>query len=221
MLQKENIKLGMYYLWLALLAFAGLGIEGIYGFLIEPFIYGNQMSDWNAAQNISHWVITCITWGLITYGIIKLSKVKVGFDLFTKEGKMKLWQWIGIVLCIVFSLSVSYWDWNGFKVIKEYHSNGLLKFIFQYIYYVFEATLFTLILVYGQKAFEEWFNNRLIPYGGILLALTWGLAHIFTKGSVTIGLVSALGGFMFGIVYLLVNRDIKKALPILFIMFML
>lgn len=221
MLQKENIKLGMYYLWLALLAFAGLGIEGIYGFLIEPFIYGNQMSDWNAAQNISHWVITCITWGLITYGIIKLSKVKVGFDLFTKEGKMKLWQWIGIVLCIVFSLSVSYWDWNGFKVIKEYHSNGLLKFIFQYIYYVFEATLFTLILVYGQKAFEEWFNNRLIPCGGILLALTWGLAHIFTKGSVTIGLVSALGGFMFGIVYLLVNRDIKKALPILFIMFML
>jgi hypothetical protein len=66
-----------------------------------------------------------------------------------------------------------------------------------------------------------WFKKENIPYGGIILAITWGLAHIFTKGNVSVGLLSALGGFAFGIVYLLVNRDIKKTLLILFIMFIL
>lgn len=215
-----NVK-GINYLCLALYAFLGLGIEAIYAFLLEPIIYGHQIADWNVIQNIIHWIITCITWGIITWVILKVSKRKYGFDIFISEGKMKLWQWLCIVLCIVFSLTVSYWDWNGFKVVKEFRYNGLLKFVFQYIYYVFETALFTLILVYGQKAFELWFKKKNIPYGGIILALTWGLAHIFTKGSISVGLLSALGGFTYGVVYLLVNRDIKKTFPILFIMFVL
>lgn len=212
---------GIDYLCLASYAFAGLGIELIYVFLLEPIIYGFQMTDWNVGQNIIHWIITCITWGIITYIILKVSKRRYGFDIFISEGKMKMWQWLCIILCVVFSLGVSYWDWKGFKVVKEFESNGLLKFTFQYIYYFFETILFVLILVYAQKAFELWFKKKNVPYGGIILALTWGLVHIFTKGSISVGLLSALAGFTYGIVYLLVNRDIKKALPILFIMFIL
>lgn len=221
MMEESTKKRGFYYLCLALYAFLGLGIEGIYAYLLEPIIYGSQMTDWSVSHNIIHWVITCITWGIITYVLLKISKFRYGFDIFEKEGKMKMWQWVCVILCIIFSLCVSYWDWNGFKVIKEFEHNGLLKFIFQYIYYVFETALFTLILVYGQKAFEVWFKKKNIPYGGIILAATWGFAHSFTKGSVWVGLLSAIGGFTFGIIYLLVNRDIKKTLPILFIMFML
>lgn len=212
---------GINYLCLALFAFAGLGVEVIYAFLLEPIIYGQQLADWNVSQVIMHWIITCITWGVITYVILKFSKHKYGFDIFISKGKVKTWQWLCILLCIAFSLYVSYLDWNGFKVVKEFQHNGMLKFIFQYIYYVFETALFTLILVYGQKAFELWFKKKSIPYGGIILGLTWGLAHVFTKGSLSIGLLSALGGFTYGIVYLLVNRDIKKTFPIIFIMFIL
>lgn len=212
---------GINYLCLALCAFVGLGTEAIYAYLLEPIIYSRQMADWNVGQYIIHWIITCITWGIITYIILKVSKRRYGFDIFITEGKMKMWQWLCVILCIVFSLCISYWNWNGFKVVKEFQYKGLLKFIFQYIYYAFETVLFTLILVYGQKAFELWFKKKNIPYGGIILALTWGLAHIFTKGSISVGLLSALAGFTYGIVYLLVNRDIKKTLPILFIMFML
>lgn len=212
---------GINYLCLGLYAFAGLGIEAVYAFLLEPIIYGCNMTDWNVKQMIIHWIITCITWGIVTYIILKVSKNKYGFDIFENKGKMKMWQWICVILCIVISLYVSYLDWDGFKVVKEFQHNGLLKFIFQYIYYVFETALFTLILVYGQKAFEMWFKKENIPYGGIILAITWGLAHIFTKGSVSTGLLSALAGFVYGIVYLLVNRDVKKTFPILFIMFIL
>lgn len=104
MFERKNINVkGINYLCLALYAFAGMGIEAIYAFLLEPIIYGHQMADWNVGQNIIHWIITCIT---------------------------------------------------------------------------------------------------------------WGCAHIFTKGSISVGLLSALGGFTYGIVYLLVNRDIKKTFPI-------
>lgn len=212
---------GINYLCLALCAFAGLGIELIYMHLLEPIIYGHQMADWNFSQILIHWIITCITWGIITCIILEVSKRRYGFDIFVIEGKMKIWQWLCIILCIVFSKYISYWDWNGFKVVKEFQDKGLLKFIFQYFYYVFETALFTLILVYGQKAFELWFKKKNIPYGGILLASTWGLAHIYTQESILVGLLCALGGFTYGLIYLLVNRDIKKTVPILFIMFML
>ena len=212
---------GHNYIFLALYAFAGLGTEVLYAFLIEPAIYGTSIQEWTTIQNIIHWLITCITWGIIAVILIKLSKQKYRFDLFSDSPPMKVWQWLCIFLCVVFMLIISYIDWQGFKIIKEFQSNGSLKFIFQYIYYMFETVLFTLIIVFGQKACELWFRKENVPYGGIAVALTWGLGHIMTKGSVATGLLSALGGFIFGVVYLLVNRDIKKTYFILLIMFIM
>lgn len=135
-----------------------------------------------------------------------------------KGTKVKGWQWILVIVFIIMSLEISCIDWNGSKVWKEFHYNGLLKFIFQYIYYTFEVMLVTLILVFGQKAFEQWFNKVNIPYGGIILALTWGVAHFFTKDILT-GIVTIISSLAFGSIYLLVNRDIRKNYPILWVMF--
>ncbi len=216
--EKRNVR-GINYLCLAICAFFGLGTEAIYFYWLEPMIYGSEAPDWNVGQSVIHWIITCITWGIITYFILRVSKRRYGFDIFRAGGKMKPWQWLCIALCIILSLSVSYMDWDGFKVVKEFQKNGWIKFIFQYIYYFVETALFTLILVYGQKACEKWFRKENIPYGGIILAATWGAAHFFTKGSITIGLLSMLSGMAYGLVYLLVNRDIRKAYPILAVMF--
>ena len=218
-MSENKIVKGWDYFCLALYAFGGLGLEALLAFVIEPFLYGSQMDEWSVAQNIFHWIITCILWGIVCVWLIKLSKNRYGFDIMNKSEKMKIWQWILVIGCVIFMLIVSYFDWNGFKVVKEYNSKGLLRFIFQYIYYLFETGLFMLIIVFGQKACEKWFKNERIPYGGIVVALTWGLAHIFTKGDILVGLISALGGFVFGVVYLLVNRDIKKTFLLLFIMF--
>lgn len=49
----ENQK-GLDFLGLALLAFAGLGIELIYAFLLEPKIYGLQMAEWGVGQCLAH-----------------------------------------------------------------------------------------------------------------------------------------------------------------------
>lgn len=211
---------GIKCMMFVLIAFAGLGIEVALAFLIEPIVYGSSMNNWNTLQNIVHWIITCISWGFVSYFIINLSKKKYGFDLMKKGTKVKGWQWILVIAFIIMSLVISYIDWNGSKVLKEFNYNGLLKFIFQYIYYTFEVMLVTLILIFGQKAFEQWFNKVNIPYGGIILALTWGIAHFFTKDILT-GIVTIISSLAFGSIYLLVNRDIRKTYPILWIMFVL
>ncbi|HAV90620.1 MAG TPA: hypothetical protein DCW44_05055 [Eubacterium sp.] len=112
-------------------------------------------------------------------------------------------------------------DWNGSKVLSELKSRGALLFTFQYIYYLFEVLLVLLIIVFGQMAFEKWFNNNKIPFGGIIVALTWGLGHWVSKGSLATGLYTAVGGFVFGSVYVLTNRNVKLSYLLLCIMFIL
>ena len=183
-------KRGWGLLSLGLDAFAGLGLEVVYAFLLEPLLYGASMEGWNTWQTIVHWIITCISWGLVAAG-----------------AALKIYA--------------SVMDWGGFKVYLEWKSHGTLLFIFQYIYYVFETLLFTLILVFAQLAFETWFKNRKIPYGGIVMGLTWGLAHIFTKGSLLIGLEGVAIGLLFGSLYLLLNRNLKGTMVLFFLLFVL
>lgn len=78
-----------------------------------------------------------------------------------------------------------------------------------------------LIIIFGQIAFEKWFKNNKIPFGGILVGITWGLAHWLSKGSLGIGLYSAVGGFVFGAAYVLTNRNVKLSYLLLCIMFIL
>lgn len=216
-MKKES---GLEYLWLALYAFGGIGLEVILAFVIEPVLYGAQMSEWTVLQNILHWIFTCILWGAVGIWLIIYAKKKFQFDLLRKGTPMKAWQWLAVIFFVALSLVISYIDWNGSKVIREFYANGWLKFIFQYIYYVFETFLVMLILIFGQKTFEMWFHNDRIPYGGLVVAITWGIAHFFTKDIIT-GILCMISGFAFGSVYLLVNRDVRKAFPVLFIMFAL
>ena len=217
---EKNVK-GMDYIWLALTAFGGLGMELLYGYLLEPMIYGAQMKDWTTWQTIVHWIITCITWGIMAWYVVKSAKKDCGFDLFAKSEPIKLWQWVATAACAAICLFSTYLDWGGSKLLMEFQRRGPLKFTFQYIYYLFEVVLFMLIIVFGQKAFEVWFKKENIPYGGIVVALTWGMAHWFTKGELAAGLYTAFGGFCFGVVYLLLNRNIKWTYVALCIMFIL
>ena len=79
---------------------------------------------------------------------------------------MKIWQWVSVVIIFILMIVFSYIDWNGSKVLKEFRYNGWLKFIFQYIYYVFEVGLVVLIVIFGQKAFEKWFHKDVSELSG-------------------------------------------------------
>ena len=211
---------GKDYLWLGLYAFCGLGVEAVYAYLLEPIFYGAPMQEWSTVQIVIHWIITCVTWGLIAAALIRKSDSKYNYPLTGKGQRMSIQ---GVVLCITFiaaAFIIDYIDWNGFKVYLEYVNKGLLLFIFQYIYYAFETMLFLLIIVFGQKACEVWFGRENFPYGGIICGMTWGLAHVFTKNLLT-GLMGLVLGVALGSVYLVVKRDLKKAYLVMFLMFVL
>ena len=211
---------GMDYLYLALYAFAGIGLELILVGIIEP-IFGVSLESYTTFQNIFHWIVICIVWLAVGIFLISLAKKKYDFNLWEHRSKLKGWQYAGIIFCLIVSVASHYIDWGGFKPLLEFQRLGTLKFVFQYVYYLFEAFLISLIIIFGQKACEKWFKNDTIPYGGIVLALTWGLMHIISKGSISVGLLSAFGGFLYGSAYLLVGKDYRKALPLMCLMFML
>lgn len=219
-MKNNKILNGFKFFGLSFLAFLGLGLEALLVFLIEPNIYGKDISQWTDAQSILHWIFTIILWGIVFFILTKISKKRLGFNLFQKPKSMKIWQIVIIIVCVIFMLIVSYIDWDGFKVVKEYLANGIAKFIFQYIYYIVETALFLLIIIFGQKACEEWFNFKNIPYGGIIVALTWGISHTLTKGNLLIGLLSALAGVIFGLTYLLTNKNTVKTYCFVLIMFL-
>ncbi len=202
-------------------AFLALGCEGILAFGIEQNIYGIGIKEFNTWQSILHWVLTYIIWGSFAFYILHSTKKKC-YELFPDTGKkIQVWQWVCIIIGVAACLISTWIDWDGSKLLTEFAHNGALKFVFQYIYYFIEVLLVMLIIVCGQKACEVWFGKENIPYGGIIAALTWGLGHWWSKGSLAAGIATAVCGLALGSVYLLTNRKAKLSYILLCIMFIL
>ncbi len=218
--RKEKKISGFDYLWLALFAAVGFAFELLL-IQVEKMI-GIDINNCTPLQMIVHWIITTFAWCVIGFLITWIGNKTTNFDIWKSDRKrLETKQIILLVGCFVVNIVAKYLDWDGFKVLKEFQSRGPLLFAFQYIYYLAEGFLLSLVIVYGQKACEKWFKNDKIPYGGIILGLTWGLGHIVSKGSIGVGLLSMMGGFLFGAVYLIVDRDYKKTLPLITLLFIL
>lgn len=220
-IEKSTFRDGFNFLKLSLYAFAGLGLEVLLTSFIEPIIYGKDLNNLSITQNILHWTLTCIIWGIISYILIRFSKERYDFNIFSYKNSIGLLNCVLCVGLLAITVVISVINWNGFKVEKEFLSNGWLKFIFLYMYYLFETTLFVLIIVFAQRCGEIWSNKKNVPWGGIFVALTWGLAHIFTKGQLKIGILVSIIGLLYGIAYLVSKKNLNIAYPLIFLMFIL
>ncbi len=217
-----NKKMGWKYLLLALISFIAI-LEELLIVYIEISIYGLTMNfkTWTIAQSLLHWTITCILWGVSAYFIVDYANKNMDFELKKDNKKIEFWKHIAIIFILCLTIFISYKNWNGLKIIREYNNLGMAKFIFQYIYYFFESVLFTLIIVFAQKGFEIIFRRPNINYGGIICGLTWGLGHILSKSNIEVGLLGLVYGFLFGSIYILLDRNLIKTFPIIFLMFIL
>jgi len=206
---------------LGLLAFAGLCLEMLLAFLIEPLIYGKSLNDLTTSESIIHWIITGIMWLIVSYALIVVARKKHDFDVFSYKSAIGIKRWAFSLGLLTISIVISVMDWNGFKVVREFQYQGWLKFIFQYFYYICEAALFVLMIVFAQHAGEIWFGKSNIPWGGIFISLTWGLVHILTKGDLLVGILACLGGLLYGCVYIVCKKNLYIAYPIILLMFIL
>ena len=198
------------YFWFALYAFAGLGIEMLLIGVIEPMIFGGvNMSDYSTTQSIIHWILTCICWGTMGYVLVSVSKHKLNFDIIIHKKITSRGALITLIL-VAACIALNFFDWGILKIIGEFQKKGLLLFVFQYIYYFFEVVLVFLIVVFGQKFVETLLKkSSRIPWGGFILALTWGAIHVLTKGNLRDGLGTMAFSLMYGLMYLALEKDTK------------
>lgn len=214
---KENTRLkansSIDHIGYALYAFGGLGIEVLL-MMIETSLYGQMSGTWSTMQKIIHWTITCLIWGC--FGWVLVKQLPVIPKNSTKKKNMTL-------AILIISVSIIYTSlvWKGFKPVIELSNLGAAEFLIQYIYYAFESLLMMLIIAHGQKAFENWFSNiKIIPFGGMILAVTWGLIHIFTQG-ISTGIYAVIQALLYGSVYMALNKDYKISYVAIALMFML
>ncbi len=226
---KNRFFQGYDFLSYGLEVFAFIGFELLLAYAIEFNIYGCDFKGFTKMQTVLHWVLTCSVWLFGAWYVVrecaKVSEIDLLKNLKEQSlikgaREMSFTQWALLILGTVLCLISTWIDWGGSKVAKEFASKGIL-FPLQYMYYFVEVIMVLLIIVFGQYAFEKWFKNDKIPYGGILVALTWGLGHWLTKGSLAAGIYTAIGGFVFGSVYLLTRRNLKLSYLFLCIMFIL
>ncbi|GHU52111.1 hypothetical protein AGMMS49975_07260 [Clostridia bacterium] len=204
------------FFFYALAAFAVLALELVL-MLAENAVYGAPMEIWQKRPNtvLLHWFLIWLIWGGADFLIVKLAKKHLDFKVFDfTRDKPTIRGFCVIAVCaIAYAVYVTI-DWNGFKPYLEFQYHGVVKFCFQYIYYMFECIAYWLIIVFAQKFGEKLWKNPKIPYGGIMVGLTWGLGHILTKNLST-GLESLVSGVLFGIIYLASKKNAKFAFPVI------
>ena len=222
----RNKHSGWGFVVLTILSFASLMLELVV-MLLQPEGLKLNFSNWELRQIVLHWVYTCIVWGLAVFLMYMYSKKKLNFDVFDyrdkPSAKALLWA-LGLLVIATLGMTM---EWGQFKPIAEFHSlsllygkMGIIAFIFQYVYYLFEAMLIVLTIVFGQKAGELLFRKTNIPWGGLASGVFWGLPHLFTKNLLT-GVLGFLVSILYGVAYLLVKKNVRFAYPLIFLMFVL
>lgn len=210
MMKKENT--AMDYLGYALYAFGGLGIE-ILLMMLETSLWGISSGNWTMTQNILHWSVTCAIWGVLAFLLSK--------HIPKQHSKIEPVNVILVALMMLVSIAYTSIVWQGLKPVLEFTSQGLPKFIVQYIYYAFESILIVWIIIFAQMFFEKLIGKKTkIPVGGMILALTWGLIHILTQDIHT-GMYACIQACLFGFVYLILHRRVKLSYVAIMFMFML
>lgn len=205
------------FLVLGLYAFAGFGLEVLLS-MVLPNLLGIKSSEYSTIHHCIHWVLTCVLWGSITVFLLHLSKTKYSFDILKNNHVVTPKGWLIAIIITVVSIMLTTIVCKGFKPVTEY--NGLVKFIFQNIYYLFEAALIVLTIIFGQRFGEVITKKVNLPWGGLFLAMTWGLVHILLQGLHT-GIYTFIMAIFYGIVYVALNKNTKYSYILITLMFIL
>lgn len=205
------------YLALGLYAFVGFGLEVVLSMLL-PLVFGVQGSEYTLFHQCVHWVLTCILWGSMALFLIKLSRKKYSFDVMKLKVTPDSKGWLLAIVVSVIAITATIIVWDGLKLVQEY--DGIITFLFQNIYYLFEAALILLTIAFGQKFGETLLKRGGLPYGGIFLALTWGLIHILLQGGQT-GVYAFFMSILYGLVYILLKKNIRFSYLMIAIVFIL
>lgn len=199
------------YFWLSIFSFGAFMLEYLSIFYIEAIVLHVDIRDYTAQQRSIHCIIMVFMWAVFIGVLLLFSKKHYCFPTRgTQVDKISLKNWIVTLICFIGCKIITFIDWHTFKVIGEAQGKTMFQFCAQYLYYIFEVMLVTLIIIYGQKAGETFLKKESsIPFGGIILAMTWGIFHFVSRGvgiEIWNGISTMIFSVFCGVMYIKLNR---------------
>ncbi|MFG6370158.1 MAG: hypothetical protein K1W16_17420 [Lachnospiraceae bacterium] len=199
------------YFWLSLLSFGAFMLEYLSIFIIEVPLLHVDIQNYTSHQRSIHCIIMTFIWAVFIGMLLLFSKKHYRFPTGRiQEDKISLKNWIVTLACFIGCKLLTFIDWHTLKVIGEAQGKTIFQFSAQYLYYIFEVMLVTLIIIYGQKAVETFLKKESpIPFGGIILAMTWGIFHFVSRGvgiEIWNGISTMIFSVLSGEIYLKLNR---------------
>ena len=186
------------YLWLSLLSFGAFILEYLSIFVIEVTFLHIDMQNYTMQQRSLHCIIMVFMWAFFIGVLLLFSRKHYHFpERGSKRDKISSKSWIVTLACFIGCKIMTFIDWHTLKIVGEAQGKTVFQFCAQYLYYIFEVMLVILIIIYGQKAIETLLKKESpIPFGGIILAMTWGAVHC-TSGSLMMYWFYSINGNLF------------------------
>lgn len=198
------------FLSLSLLAFLSFMLEYFSLFVIEAWLLHVDIWNYTAQDRSIHCVIMAVLWAVYIGILLSYSKKQLHFpSKGNKKDRVSFRNWSIALLCLIGCKIIIFLDWHTLKIIGEFQGKTISQFLAQYLYYIFEIMLVLLIIVYGQKAAETRLNSQ-IPFGGIILALTWGIFHFVSRGAgleIWNGISTVIFSILSGVIYLKLGKS--------------
>lgn len=206
----DNIK-WRKYLWFSLFAFFAFLLEYFSLFIIEMLIMHMDIWNYTANQRSVHHLIMVFIWIVYLGFIVFYSRRHYDFPQKRTRTNISAKNGIVAVTCLIVCKVMTFIDWHTLKVIGEFQGKSIFQFTAQYMYYILEVGIVLLIVIYGQKAFEvRGKKESSFPFGGIVLAVTWGIFHFVSRGvgiEVWNGISCIVFSILSGIMYLKLDRN--------------
>lgn len=173
---------------LALYAFAVFGWELVVTLVLDPLLapFGTTGSA------LAHWSITAAGWLTGVAVILRSTRdLTGGLDrLFTEPLRgNRVLRVLGVAVAVFLAVGGRAVFLREWKLVGEYQGLSLdqgdaapFAFVVLLLYYLCEAAVIVLTLALGQRAGEMRFGTPAVPWGGFVLALTWGAVHILLQG---------------------------------------
>ena len=142
-----------------------------------------------------------------------LTEKKIPIE-FRRKGNFKSGLLAIVIALIVILLKMFLQKQETPKFISEYSNFiqtsgfiGIIGATLQHLYYLAEMVLCCYMLRAFQKAGENFFKYKNIPYGGIALGVLWGLiVHTISK-DISVGLYMLLISVVWGTIYLVSEKN--------------
>jgi len=200
------------YLWMSLLSFGAFFLEYFSIFLIESAILHLDIWNYTAEQRSIHCIIMVFMWAFFIGVLLLFSRKYYHFPVReNKRGKISLKNCVVTLACFIGCKIMTFIDWHTLKIVGEAQGKTAFQFCMQYLYYIFEVVLVVLIIIYGQKAIETLMKKESqIPFGGIILSVTWGAFHFVSRGvglEIWNGISTMIFSVLSGVMYLRLNRQ--------------